>query len=471
MVTKRKEDKITKIDVNSTNIDITDFIDTKYKSYVFYVLENRALPKLTDGLKTTSRKILNAAFKGSLKNGEQKKLLNLAGDTMNLSLYAHGDSSLNSGIATLCQPFNYLFHPLYSDGQVGSLRDPKAAASPRYLTVKQSKYADLWKTDYDLLKFEEDEGQTVEPETYYPIIPVVLCNMQTGMAPGYKFWIMSYSPIDIIDACTECLKTHKKDSKIDNFVIHPYVRDIKQKNWKIEEGNWVNYGEWNTNVAKDCVEITDLPYDMDYLAFEKLLNKLIEKQTIKDWENHSRGNDVHYMIKFAKKQLALLGKGQALETRVMNMFKLRKVKPDDLIWVLDENDKIRHFNSPNAVIEYFVNWRLSYYDERKGRLVKVLEERLSKNDELIKFIELVCSGKLKIRNRSKKDIKIDMDKAKLPIELISTPISKLTIEERDELLKQNKELREHIAYVKKTTTTQMYINDLKDLKKLIEKDF
>ena len=59
----------------------------------------------------------------------------------------------------------------------------------------------------------------------------------------------------------------------------------------------------------------------------------------------------------------------------------------------------------------------------------------------------------------------------LPIELISIPISRLTIEERDELLKQNKELREHIDYVKKTTTKQMYINDLKDLRKKIEKDF
>ncbi len=470
MTTNKKDDKITKIDIN-TNIDITDFIDTKYKSYVFYVLENRALPRLTDGLKTTSRKILNATFKGSLKNGEQKKLLNLAGDTMNLSLYAHGDSSLNSGIATLCQPFSFLFHPLYSDGQVGSLRDPKAAASPRYLTVKQSKYADLWKTDYDLLRFEEDEGQIVEPETYYPIIPVVLCNIQTGMAPGYKFWIMSYSPIDVIDACDICLKSKKLDSKLDDFTIHPYIRDIKPANWKLEDGSWVNYGEWKTNVSKDSVEITDLTYDVDYQSFEKLLNKLTEKQIIKDWENNSRGNTVHYIVKFQKHALSELGKGKSLENHIMNLFKLRKVKPDDLIWVLDENDKIRHFNSPNSLVEYFVHWRLSYYDERKGRLVKVLEERLSKNDELIKFIELVCSGKLKIRNRSKKDIKVDMDKLKLPIELISIPISRLTIEERDELLKQNKELREHIDYVKKTTTKQMYINDLKDLRKKIEKDF
>ena len=64
-----------------------------------------------------------------------------------------------------------------------------------------------------------------------------------------------------------------------------------------------------------------------------------------------------------------------------------------------------------------------------------------------------------------------MDSYKLPIELISTPMSKVTIEERDELLKQNDAIRKELEYVKKTTEKQMYINDLDKLKTEIEKDF
>ena len=64
-----------------------------------------------------------------------------------------------------------------------------------------------------------------------------------------------------------------------------------------------------------------------------------------------------------------------------------------------------------------------------------------------------------------------MDSYKLPIELISTPMSKVTIEERDELLKQNEAIRKELEYVKKTTEKQMYINDLDKLKTEIEKDF
>ena len=104
-------------------------------------------------------------------------------------------------------------------------------------------------------------------------------------------------------------------------------------------------------------------------------------------------------------------------------------------------------------------------------LVKIIQERVDRNDELVKFINLVCNGKLKIRNRSKKEIKVDMDAVKLPMELISTPMSKVTIEERDELLKQNEELKKELEYIKNTTENQMYLNDLTKLYKELEKDF
>ena len=107
----------------------------------------------------------------------------------------------------------------------------------------------------------------------------------------------------------------------------------------------------------------------------------------------------------------------------------------------------------------------------KKKLVKILEQRYKENSDLVKFIELVCKGKLKIRNRSKVDIKKDMDVYKLPIALISTPMSKVTIEERDELLKQNEEIKKELEYIKNTTEKQMYLNDLNALYKELEKDF
>lgn len=462
-----KQDKVTNIDLRN----IPDFLNKEYKEYVFYVLQNRALPDVRDGLKTGARKILHAAFTGGLKNGQTKKLLNLSGDTLNLSLYQHGDSSLNSTIVTLSQDFNFNINPLYIDGQNGTLRNPKGVSAPRYLYVKLSDFAKLYKEDYDLLDFIYDEGQYIEPESYLPIIPVILAQRQTGMAPGYKFSTMSYDPVDLIDACEQVLKSKKKTERLEGFVIHPYIRGIAKKNWKYEDGHWVNYGTFEYEEKKKLIKITDLPYDVDFDTFEKLLNKLVEKEEIRDWHNYSEGDNIDYRIDVKRGTFGKGLKPRTARNKIEAKFKLKKIVPDDLLWVLDQTGKIKHFATPQELIEYFVDWRLTKYTDRKSRLVKILEERYKKNSELVKFIELVCNGKLKIRNRSKVDIKVDMKGFELPFELITTPMSRCTIEERDELLKQNEAIKKELEYIKKTTTTQMYINDLEEMKKNFVKIF
>ena len=471
-----KKDKVIDIDLSNDYKEvertITEFLNKEYKEYTFYVLANRALPSLIDGLKTGARKIMHAAFNGGLKNGENKKLLNLSGDTLNLSLYPHGDSSLNGTIITLSQPFKFNCNPLECDGQVGSLRSPKSVSAPRYLYVKLSKFSDLWKTDIELTNQIFDEGQYVEPENYLPIIPTVILNRQEGMAPGYKFSTMSYNPNDVINCCIDFIKNKCKDESTNGFVLHPYIREYDNKLWKVnDDGKWVSDGKFSLDLKKDRVEITMFPYDTDFEGFEKHLNKLIEKNRIKDWKNFSEDSNIKYVVQFNKGELSKLGKRKTVNSHICNLFKLTKVVPDDLLWVLDENNKIRHFQTPQQLIEYFVKYRLNIYNDRKSRLVKILDDKYEKNSLLVKFIELVCKGKLKIRNRSKVDIKVDMDAHKLPMYLIGTPMSKVTIEERDELLKENEAIKKELEYIKKTTIQQMYLNDLNELKNKFEKEF
>ena len=451
---------------------ITNFLNTEYLNYAFSVLEERAIPSVIDGFKPGARKIMHASLAGTTKDGKLYKLLALSGDAMRVSLYAHGDASLNGTIVNMCKSFNDNLNPLESDSQVGSLRDPNSAGAPRYLYVKHSKYMDLiYKTDYDLLDFIFEEGQYVEPMTYLPIIPTVLCKNNIGVAVGYSMHNQAYNPLDIIDACKEVLNSRADKKEKISVTIYPYIRGIKKANWRYEEGNWYNYGEWKFNQAKDLMIVTDLPADVSYEDFEKLLYKYKDEDFIKDWKNKSVDGGVNYEIVFPKKQLAIEMKKDRSGKRIANKFKLIKQVSDDLLWLLDENHKLKYFQNKKEVIEYFVNYRIGIYTERKKKMVKILEERIKKNDELVKFIELVCKGKLVIRNRSKKDIKVDMDGYKLPIDLIGTPMSKVTIEERDELLKQNEEMKKELEYIKKTTEKQMYINDLTNLRKELEKDF
>ncbi len=456
---------------NTLNIKkITQFLNDEYKNYSIYSVSERAICSITDGLKPGARKVLNAAFVGTLKDGKTCKLLSLLGDTMNKSLFAHGDASLVGTICTMSKEFLNFFNPLEIEGQGGSLRSPEPGA-PRYLYIRKSRWADiLYKTDYELLDFVEEEGQIVEPMQYYPIIPNVLCNLAMGIANGYSFHSMSWHPLDIIDSCVEVLNARADKKNKISTNIRPFLRDIKQDNWKYEDNKWFCYGEWKFNQSKDLMTVTDLPADMTYVEFEKLLNKLCEKEYIKDYRNLSEDGKVLYEIIFPKKCLEKEIKKDRTGKRIANTFKLIKEVPEDLLWLLDENHKLKYFKDKYDVIKYFVNWRSKIYCDRKKRLVKILEDRYKENSDLVRFIELVCKGKLKIRNRSKADIKTDMDKEKLPIGLISTAMSKCTIEERDELLKQNESIKKELDYIKNTTEKQMYINDLKELRKIVEKE-
>ena len=447
--------------------NISDFLNKEYLNYAFSVLEERAIPSLCDGFKPGARKIMHAALAGTTKDGKLYKLLALSGDAMRVSLYAHGDISLNSTIVGLCKYFNDNLNPIESDSQVGSLRDPNSAGAPRYLYVRHSKYMDLiYKTDYDLLNFIYDEGQYVEPMNYLPIIPTLLCKNNIGVAVGYSMHNQAYNPLCLIDACLG----HINDSK-DKVVIKPYIRGSKPTNWKYTDGHWFNYGEWKCNQSKDLLTVTDLPVDVSYEDFEKLLNKFEESGFIKSADNKSTDGNVHYEIHFPPKGLANEIKKDKTTLQLANKFKLIKQVSDDLLWVLDENHKLKHFATVDDLVQYFVNWRLKIYVERKKRLVKILEERYKINSELVRFIELVCSGKLVIRNRSKVDIKVDMESYKLPMQLLSTQMSKVTIEERDELLRQNEEIKKELEYIKNTTEKQMYIDDLNKLRSTLEKEF
>ena len=466
----KKKEQVTPIDTAvQDNCTIHKFFNNEYVDFSKYVISTRACPSLIDGFKVGARKVMHAAFNGAVKTGKAVKLLNLSGDTMKMSLYAHGDSSLNGTIISMAQDFNDNMHPLEIEGQYGSLRS-QTASSPRYLYVKLSKYANLvYKTDIDLVDYVFDEGEYLEPKYYLPIIPTVLTNRNIGLAPGYRFYTMSYNPIDIIDGCLN----HLNGKKIGT--IRPYVKGIKESNWEFytpEEGQgyWINKGEWNYEVSKDKMHITDLPYDIEYDKFEKLLNKFCESGYIKDWFNYSEDDNIHYEIVFNKGELKK-EIGKKVDLYLPSKFKLITKVPNDQLYVIDEHGKVRYFDSNIELIKYFVDFRLQKFEDRKTRQLNLLNKKLEANSQLAKFIKLIISGKLKINNRPKADIKVDMTVNELPESLISTPISKLTKEEYEALLEENESIKSEIEYISKTTIKDMYINDLNTLKREIKKDF
>lgn len=447
---------------------ITDFLNTEYKDYTKYVISTRAIPALLDGLKVGARKIMHAAFNGGMKGGKEVKNLNLVGDVYNLSVYLHGDASLHGTIFTLAAEFKDNLNPLTITGQHGSLRDEKAVSAPRYLYCKLSPWAKLYKVDEDLLEYVFDEGMYLEPVNYWPIIPTVLTSRAEGMAPGYKFSCFSYNPVDIIDACIECLNI----DDVKETVIRPYVRGIDSSKFVFDEeiNRWVNSGSYNVDIKNDIFQVTDLPYDMGYDKFEKKLNDLVEKGYLKDWKNYSQDDKLNYWLIFPKGVLSKEIKGDNKE-KLFKKIGLYTSIPDDLLYVIDENGKLKHFADRYALLKYFVRVRLNKYNDRKDKLVTVMEKKFKDNSDICRFIDLVNKGELVVSNRKIKDIKVDLAKHELPDSVLGIQVSKLTEDEKKQLEKKNKEIEKELKYIKKTSIKDMYLNDLRELRVELEKEF
>lgn len=447
---------------------ISDFLGTDYKECAKYIIRSRACPSICDGLKISGRKVMYSALTGPTRSGNEVKFLALSGNVFETTLYPHGDSGLHDAIFTRGADFSDNLPLLEIVGQHGTLRCPNAKSSPRYLSVKLSKYTKLLKTDWDLLEYVEDEGEVLEPFNFLPVIPLVIVSAQQGLAPGYKFLnAVPLNPLGVIDACVDIIK--KGSSKI---LLEPYVKGIKQENFSYSEKSrrWTSRGEYSIDLKNNVVKITDLPYGVTYKAFEEELNDMADSGKIRDWKNFSQDGNIDYRVVYAPGKLSALSQPDKigeLETSLM----LTKVVDKNILNVLDEKGKLIYFETPEELTDYFVKWRLTKYQIRKDRMVSVLEQRYKENSDLCKFIELVNSDKINIQNRKKADIKKDLDAEKLPHSVLSVEISKLTDEEKAELLKKNQEIHDEIEYVKATTIEDMYLDDLKKLRKELEKDF
>ena len=100
-----------------------------------------------------------------------------------------------------------------------------------------------------------------------------------------------------------------------------------------------------------------------------------------------------------------------------------------------------------------------------------MEDKYQRNSDVCKFIELVNDGKIKVQNRKKSDIVKELKGYGLPDKVLTVEISKLTDEEKAELLKKNEEIRKELEYIKSTEIKDMYLDDLKKLRKELDGDF
>ncbi len=161
----------------------------------------RSIPHVLDGFKPSQRKVLFACFKRKLK--EEIKVAQLAGYVSEHSAYHHGEASLHGTIIGMAQSFcgSNNINLLTPSGQFGTRRlGGKDAASPRYVFTKLEKITRtiFHPDDDELLNYLSDDGVSIEPDFYMPVIPMVLVNGSDGIGTGYSSTINNHDPRAVI---------------------------------------------------------------------------------------------------------------------------------------------------------------------------------------------------------------------------------------------------------------------------------
>lgn len=440
-----------------------DFLNNEVKDFALSVIKNRSLPCIMDGMRSGARKIVWAAITKSFKssNTEKVKMVNLIGDTMNLE-YHHGDSSLKSTIEALSSKHSFKYCPFEVIGQMATLRNPETDTAARYLGVRKRQYLDWYKTDKELLTYNMEEGNKVEPKMLLPIIPIVLLWRTNSPGFGYSFRSFSFDLNDVIDATLQSVITGTC-SGLNEVRLKPEVDGIDPKTIIYNESKqcWYNVGKYE--IDGDILQITDLPYSISLEKYNNHLQTLQDKLYIHSFEDLSCNGKINIKVRFAKNRIDyLMNNGKF---KFFTNLKLFVKLPNLTLNTIDiDNKSIVQFDTPNDLVDGFVRRRISVYNDRKVLLVKTLTEQLVDLKDLAKFIRLVVDNKIIVSNRKKVDIKADCDKYEVSYRGLDLKISKLTEDEINDINMEIESITNRLDYINNTTVKQMYVNDLIDFK-------
>lgn len=193
---------------NIEHIPLREYAEKAYLDYSMYVILDRALPHIGDGLKPVQRRIIYAMSELGLKSVSKfKKSARTVGDVLG-KFHPHGDSACYEALVLMAQPFSYRYPLIQGQGNFGSPDDPKSFAAMRYTESRLSAYADVllgeleagtvdWVPNFD--------GTLREPALLPARLPNVLLNGTTGIAVGMATDIPPHNLREVVNALVHLL--------------------------------------------------------------------------------------------------------------------------------------------------------------------------------------------------------------------------------------------------------------------------
>ncbi|AQK73821.1 DNA topoisomerase 2 [Zea mays] len=400
----------TYIDQREKQVKYSDFINKELILFSMADLQ-RSIPSMVDGLKPGQRKILFCSFKRNFV--KEAKVAQFSGYVSEHSAYHHGEQSLASTIIGMAQNFvgSNNINLMSPNGQFGTrAQGGKDAASPRYIFTKLSNITrSIFPKDDDiLLNYLNEDGQSIEPTWYMPILPMVLVNGSEGIGTGWSTYIPNYNPRDIVANVRRLLNEES------TVPMHPWYRGFKGSiektvNTKVAGSTYTVTGIIEV-VDNTTLRITELPirrWTQDYKDFLESLApdpKNKDKVTfIEDVTSQGDNEDVYIQLKLSEANVNV-----AKEEGLVKKFKLTTTIGTTNMHLFDSDGKIRKYDTPEQILEEFFQLRLEFYCKRKEALLKNIKLDLKKLENKVRFIRCVVDNEIIVNNRKRADLFLEL---------------------------------------------------------------
>ncbi|KAF2075476.1 hypothetical protein CYY_003212 [Polysphondylium violaceum] len=466
----KESDLSQSIDHSIKEITYPEFIN-KELIHFSWAANIRSIPSIIDGLKPGQRKILYACFKRKLTS--EIKVAQLSGYVAEHTAYHHGEASLNATIVKMAQSYvgSNNIPLLYAGGQFGTrLQGGSDCASPRYIFTKlESVVRHLYnELDDPLLNYLEEEGDSIQPEFYVPIIPMVLVNGSEGIGVGMATSVPLLSPIDIIDHLVD--KINKKPSLTH---LIPWYRGfkgsvVKQSNNSYKTSGVIRLDEKN-------IVIEELPIGKWSTDYKEVLNELMDNDVIRSFQESNTENTVSFTVLLNPLQYEEME--DLTENELLKLFKLNSVVHPNLT-LFDENGRIQKYDSFDHIIDSFFKLRLEYYHKRRDYLLNHFSSQIKRLTTTKQFLEIISSGKILIAGKTKSQL-IDELVEKFNFgphtpetyqHLFSLSILDITKEKIDHLDSQISKRNSEFKAINNSNAEELWLADLKNLRDLLLKD-
>lgn len=361
------------------------YVNQQRRDYSLYVMQMRAIPAATDGLKAGGRRVLWTG-----RNGHHWKSANLAGATMPIHPHASPEGAIN----TLAAPYGNNIPLFTGDGAFGTLLDPTSYGASRYTSVTTSKFTqDVMFRDIEIIPMTENyDGTLMEPVHFLPLVPMALLNPSDGIAVGYATNILPRSLEDLIVAQL----SHLRGAKTINNPI-PKFAPLDCASYHNEAtNNGIAYYFSGEYVQKDSMTlvITKIPYSQTHAAVMKKIHGLVENDIVVDFADMSK-DKINITVKFRRGYLKDLDTNEILKQ--LGLLVRQIENPNILsfdgksIWPIEPVDFIRKFT----------DWRLTWYVQRYERLRDLLKIDIQRYYDIRNAIKNNVSGLArKIQSRS-----------------------------------------------------------------------